>query len=243
MQSCRSRTGKISHPYALIQQAMNSRQTIYLAETEPLIQVAIPIFTQRRCYGALWLELAENQPEDRHPTEEIGAMVSQATIALERLILLEETRSQAKKLIQAYGNLETTYDQTLKALMRALDARDRETEGHSERVANLVVSLGQELGLSKTDLKALTRGSLLHDIGKIGISDNILLKDEALTQEEREIMRQHPRIGADIIQEIPALNDYAPGDCFSPGTLGWQRLSLWFIWKRYPAVGQDICRC
>lgn len=200
-------TGNISHPYALIQQAMNSRQTIYLAETEPIIQIAIPIFTQRRCYGALWLELAENQPEDSHPTEEIGAMVRQATIALERLILLKETRSQAKKLIQAYGNLETTYDQTLKALMRALDARDRETEGHSERVANLVVSLGRELGLTKTDLKALTRGSLLHDIGKIGISDNILLKDEALTDEEKEIMRQHPRIGADIIQEIPALND------------------------------------
>jgi hypothetical protein len=197
----------ISHPYPLIQQAMNSHQTIYLAEGEPQIQVAIPIYTQRRCYGALWLTMAENTPEDRHPAEELSALVNQSTIGLERFILLEETRIQAKKLIQTYNNLEESYDQTLKALMRALDARDRETEGHSERVANLAVTLGQELGLSKSELKALTRGSLLHDIGKIGISDKILLKEGVLTEDEWKIMRQHPRIGADIIQEIPALND------------------------------------
>jgi HD-GYP domain-containing protein (c-di-GMP phosphodiesterase class II) len=195
------------HPYPLIQQAMNSQQTIYLAESDPLIQVAIPIYTQRRCYGALWLEFAENLPEDRHPAEDLIALVNQSTIGLERFILLEETRIQAKKLIQTYTNLEESYDQTLKALMRALDARDRETEGHSERVANLAVCLGQEIGLSKSELKALTRGSLLHDIGKIGISDNILLKEDSLTEAEWEIMRKHPRIGADIIQEIPALHD------------------------------------
>lgn len=197
----------VSHPYPLIQQAMNNRQITYLAEIEPLTKVVIPIFTQRRCYGALWLQMEEDHPDPFQPTDEICAMINQATIALERLILLEETRSQAMKLIQAYDNLEVTYDQTLKALMRALDARDRETEGHSERVANLAVRLGQELGLSQNELKALTTGSLLHDIGKIGISDNILLKGEALTDNEKEIMRQHPRIGADIIQEIPALNE------------------------------------
>lgn len=197
-----------TRPYGLIQQAMNSRQSIYLAEGEPFLQVAIPIFTQRRCYGALWLQVEEHRlGKDGHPAEEISTLVSQSTIALERFIFLEETRSQAKKLIQAYNNMEESYDQTLKALMHALDARDRETEGHSERVANLAVNLGHELGLSKGELKALTRGSLLHDIGKIGISDTILLKDQALTEEEWEIMRQHPTIGADIIQEVPALND------------------------------------
>jgi len=197
----------VSHPHILIQQAMASRQAIHLDEAESTGHIVIPIITQRRCYGTLWLNLAKDNLERSQAKDEILAMVNQSTIALERLILLEETRSQAKKLIQAYSNLEVTYDQTLQALMRALDARDKETEGHSERVANLAVILGQEIGLPQNELKALTRGSLLHDIGKIGISDNILLKDEALTEEEREIMRQHPRIGADIIQEIPALND------------------------------------
>jgi HD-GYP domain-containing protein (c-di-GMP phosphodiesterase class II)/GAF domain-containing protein len=204
---CPAHPGGPIHPYPLIQQAMNSRQTIYLAESDPVIQVAIPIYTQRRCYGALWLEFSESLSEDRHPAEDLIALVNQSTIGLERFILLEETRIQAKKLIQTYTSLEESYDQTLKALMRALDARDRETEGHSERVANLAVSLGQEMGLNKIELKALTRGSLLHDIGKIGISDKILLKEDSLTEPEWEIMRQHPRIGADIIQEIPALHD------------------------------------
>jgi putative nucleotidyltransferase with HDIG domain len=198
---------RIDHPYELIQQAMNSRQSIYLADTTPFTKIAIPIQTHRRCYGSLWLELEETRPENRHPAEEIRALVNQSTIALERFILLEETRSQARKLDRAYNQMEESYDQTLKALMRTLDARDRETEGHSERVANLAVSLGQELGLSKSDLKALARGSLLHDIGKIGISDSILLKNKGLDADEWEIMRQHPRIGAEIIQEIPALSD------------------------------------
>ena len=133
------------HPYHLIQQAMNSRQTIYISEQEPFTQVAIPIETHRRCYGAIWLEHNQEHAGASHPTEEIRALVNQATIALERFILLEETRSQARQLDLAYRNLEESYDQTLKALMQTLDARDRETEGHSERVANLAVNLGQEM--------------------------------------------------------------------------------------------------
>jgi len=94
--------------------------------------------------------------------------------------------------------------------MSALDARDRETEGHSTRVSELACLLGAELGLNAASLKAIERGSLLHDIGKIGISDTILHKPAELTPEEWKIMRLHPDIGARIIEDIPFLQDTMP---------------------------------
>jgi len=200
----------IVHPYGLIQQAMDSRQMIFLSESETTSKVAIPIQTPRRCYGALWVEIVEGPEETRHPTEEIRILVNQAAVALERSILLEETRRQAGELVRSFHRLEQSYDQTLKALMRATDARDHETEGHSERVTALAVQLGMEMGLSKSELKAIERGALLHDIGKIGISDSVLLKPGPLDNSEWETMRKHPEIGALIIQEIPSLQDALP---------------------------------
>lgn len=201
---------QVDHPYALIQQAMDSRQTIYMSECNEFSRVAIPIQTMRRCYGALWLELAEGAEETRHPTEEIRILVNQAAVALERSILLEETRQQANELRKANQMLIDSYDQLLEALMRALDARDSETEGHSARVKKMAVNLGKEMGLTREDLKALDHGALLHDIGKIGISDSVLLKPGPLDPNEWLAMRRHPQIGARIIQEIPALHDALP---------------------------------
>jgi putative nucleotidyltransferase with HDIG domain len=91
--------------------------------------------------------------------------------------------------------------------MSALDARDRETEGHSTRVSRLACLLGEAVGLNGPQLKALERGALLHDIGKIGISDTILHKPGKLTDDEWKIMRVHPDIGARIVKGIPFLQD------------------------------------
>lgn len=140
----------------------------------------------------------------------LQTLANQAAIALERSILLSESRQQAKQLEAAYAELEITYDRTLTALMSALDARDRETEGHSTRVSRLTSLLGEEIGLSGHQLKALERGALLHDIGKIGISDTILHKPGKLTEDEWRIMRIHPEIGARIVGGIPFLQDTLP---------------------------------
>jgi putative nucleotidyltransferase with HDIG domain len=91
-----------------------------------------------------------------------------------------------------------------------LDARDRETEGHSIRVSRLACMLAETLGLSSDQLKALERGSLLHDIGKIGITDTILHKPGKLTEEEWKIMRIHPDIGSRIVEGIPFLQETLP---------------------------------
>jgi len=149
-----------------------------------------------------------NIPESRGQNfANMQSLANQAAIALERSILLSEYRQQAKQLEAAYAELEITYDRTLTALMSALDARDRETEGHSIRVSRLACLLGEELGLTGNQLKALERGSLLHDIGKIGISDTILHKPGKLTDDEWCLMRIHPDIGARIVEGIPFLQD------------------------------------
>jgi putative nucleotidyltransferase with HDIG domain len=199
----------ISHPYPLIQQAMNSRQTIYMAEDEDNSMVVMPIQTLRRCYGALWIEASEF-PDEPHSSDELHIVVNQAAVALERSILLEETRYQASELVKAMQSLERSYDDLLIGLTKALDARDRETEDHSVRVQSLAVSLGMDMGLSKPELKALKHGALLHDIGKIGVKDGILLKRGPLDDNEWQEMRQHPQIGAQIIQAIPYLHDALP---------------------------------
>ncbi|HEX9017951.1 MAG TPA: HD domain-containing phosphohydrolase [Anaerolineaceae bacterium] len=200
----------IQHPYRLIQQAMDSRQTIFVAENENLTRSAIPIQTMRRCYGALWLEFPEDNEEARHPAEEIRILINQAAVALERSILLEETRQKANEIASAYDQLEQSYDQTLRALTRAQDVRDYDTERHSERVAEMAVRLGEEMGLSLPELKSLERGALLHDLGKIGVPDSILRKTGPLSPDEWDEMHKHPEKGAEIIQEIPALNDVLP---------------------------------
>jgi putative nucleotidyltransferase with HDIG domain len=129
---------------------------------------------------------------------------------LERSILLAETRKQAAQLEAAYRKLELTYDQTLAALSSALDARDRETEGHSVRVSRVACALGRRMGMNDDQAKVMERGALLHDIGKIGISDAVLLKPGKLDAQEWEIMRQHPDIGAHIIEGIPFLQEAMP---------------------------------
>lgn len=198
------------HPIELIQKAMDSRQTIYLADRDDMTVIAIPIQTMRRCYGALWLEICEDHDESHHPTEEIRILVNQAAVALERSILLEETRHQANEITRAYHRLEGAYEDLLYGLTRALDARDGETEKHSWRVEDLSVRLGTELGLTRSELQALKRGALLHDIGKIGVRDAILLKRGPLDESEWQEMRQHPQKGAQIVKEIPALHDALP---------------------------------
>lgn len=102
--------------------------------------------------------------------------------------------------------LEMTSETTLVAFSRALDARDQDTEGHSERVAALAVEIGREMELDEADLPALRLAGLLHDIGKIGIPDAVLHKPGPLDEQEWLIMHNHPKTGHDILQNVPFLS-------------------------------------
>ena len=191
------------HPTENINQAIQSGQSI-IVSVENGSLVSYPLLTRSRTYGALWMNIPESRGQN---FANIQTLANQAAIALERAILLSELRKQARQIEEAYEELEITYDRTLTALMSALDARDRETEGHSTRVSRFATLLGEEVGLNGAHLKALERGALLHDIGKIGISDTILHKPGKLTDDEWKIMRIHPDIGARIVEGIPFLQD------------------------------------
>ena len=191
------------HPTENINQAIQTGQSI-IVPVENGSLVSYPLLTRSRTYGALWMNIPESRGQN---FANIQTLANQAAIALERSILLSELRKQAKQIEEAYEELEITYDRTLTALMSALDARDRETEGHSTRVSRLACLLAEEVGLNGAQLKSLERGALLHDIGKIGISDTILHKPGKLTEEEWKIMRVHPDIGARSVEGIPFLQD------------------------------------
>ncbi|HEX8709320.1 MAG TPA: HD domain-containing phosphohydrolase [Pyrinomonadaceae bacterium] len=123
--------------------------------------------------------------------------------------LEELIRQRTAELDQALDSLEGAYRTTLKALAAALETRDSETHGHSERVVSFSLQLGRELGLSKDELRSLEFGALLHDIGKIGIPDAILRKPAKLTDEEWKKMRQHPALGQQILSGIEFLDGAA----------------------------------
>jgi putative nucleotidyltransferase with HDIG domain len=123
---------------------------------------------------------------------------------------LEELVDQrTSELDRALNSLEEAYRSTLKALTTALETRDQETHGHSERVVSYSLRLGREYGLSREQMKALEFGSLLHDIGKIGVPDSILRKPAKLTEEEWVLMREHPLHGQQILRGIDFLQGAA----------------------------------
>jgi putative two-component system response regulator len=123
--------------------------------------------------------------------------------------LEELVEQRTAELDQALDSLEQAYRTTLQALTAALETRDAETHGHSERVVTFSLRLGHEYGLSAPNMKALEFGSLLHDIGKIGVPDAILRKPAKLTDEEWERMREHPLHGQQILRGIEFLKGAA----------------------------------
>lgn len=110
----------------------------------------------------------------------------------------------------AYSKLNESYKHTIIALSNSIDARDPYTAGHSERVARLSLDIGKELGLNKDKLDMLEIAALLHDIGKIGISDDILHKTGRLNEYEYEKIKEHPSIGVNILKDIDFLKNAVP---------------------------------
>jgi putative nucleotidyltransferase with HDIG domain len=121
----------------------------------------------------------------------------------------EMVREKSAALRAALQQVKTSYDFTLEAMASLLDARERSTAHHSERVRDLSVIMARELGLSVAEIEDISRGALLHDIGKVSIPDSILLKPGPLTAEEREEMRKHPEVGYKLLSNSPHLASVA----------------------------------
>ena len=123
-----------------------------------------------------------------------------------RLHLEEMVIERTQQLRATLQQIEQSYEDTLRALGAAIDLRDSETEGHSQRVCRYSVQMGRAMGWPPEKLANLARGAYLHDIGKLGIPDGILLKPGPLTAEERTIMQTHVQIGFELVRGIPFLS-------------------------------------
>jgi HD-GYP domain-containing protein (c-di-GMP phosphodiesterase class II) len=132
----------------------------------------------------------------------LGDSFNQMTDQLEQFI--EDLRRAAEENRQLFLG-------TVKSLAAAIDGKDPYTRGHSERVARFSLAIAERMNLSDEEMEKLRISALLHDVGKIAIDDKILKKPAALTDEEFEIMKQHPQRGYKIMSQIPAMKDFLPG--------------------------------
>jgi putative nucleotidyltransferase with HDIG domain len=126
--------------------------------------------------------------------------------SLEVDALTETFNDLMASVAAAEADTEAAYTGAIRALATALDARDAYTAGHSERVSVLSVAIGRHLKLTADDLEVIRLGALLHDIGKIGVPDNVLMKPGKLTDTEFQTIKQHPVLGARILQSVPFLS-------------------------------------
>jgi HD-GYP domain-containing protein (c-di-GMP phosphodiesterase class II) len=110
-----------------------------------------------------------------------------------------------------YGEIRETFYATSKALAESIEKRDPYTGGHTKRVLEYSVAIGEELGMSTNQLDKLKLSAVLHDVGKIGVDDAILRKQAPLNDEEFAMMKKHPAMGADIMNHVPQLKNIIPG--------------------------------
>ena len=154
----------------------------------------------------------------------------------QNLKALVDARTQQWKT--ALSNLEKSYDITLEALGEALDLKTAATEGHSRRVTAYTVAIARKMGLPKEEINVIARGAFLHDIGKMAIPDDILLKPGKLTDDEMAIMREHCYRGYKIISRIPFSDGGCRNRVLPPRALRRTWLSPWTEGRRNTAWGK-----
>ena len=162
--------------------------------------LGIPLISKGVVKGVLEIFNKGKLPQDEQWMSLLDSMASQAAIAIDNASLFNEAQKANTSLRQAY-------DATIEGWARALELRDGDTEGHSERVAAAAIQLARMVGVPESEMVDLRRGALLHDIGKMGISDAILLKPAPLTDEEWAIMRTHPTLGKEMLETIDFLRN------------------------------------
>jgi response regulator RpfG family c-di-GMP phosphodiesterase len=159
---------------------------------------AIALHDRERLLGILEVLGRGALPSDRGWRDFLETLADQAAVAI-------GSAGLQQRLVRANIDLVAAYDATLDGWSRALDLRDHETEGHSRRVTHSTVVLARMVGVAGDELSHLTRGALLHDIGKMGVPDAILQKPGPLDAQEWLVMRQHPALARDLLEPIAFL--------------------------------------
>lgn len=159
--------------------------------------VCVPVRSKDKTLGVLQAINKKRGVFDETDKDALSALGNQVAIAIENAHLYEELRE--------------TFFETAEALAETIEKRDPYTGGHTKRVMNYCDAMGKAIGLSRKELDNLRLASILHDIGKIGVRDDILMKEARLTAEENEKMTKHSTYGAEILAHIRQLRDIIPG--------------------------------
>ncbi|KAF0111975.1 MAG: putative signaling protein [Chloroflexi bacterium] len=163
-------------------------------------QIVVPLVAKGEIKGVL--EIFQRNPLALDPDDMsfLETMAAQAAMAVNNSQLFDG-------LQRSNIDLSMAYDATIEGWSKALDLRDKETEGHTQRVSEMTIDLSEKMGMNQTELVNVRRGALLHDIGKMGITDAILLKPGPLTDEEGNIMRKHPALAFEMLSPIAYLRE------------------------------------
>ena len=155
----------------------------------------VPLIAKGKVVGVLEVFCRARWQPSPEWLDFLNTLARQAAIAIENTILFDNLQYSNRELFQAY-------DATIEGWSRAMDLRDKETEGHTQRVTRLTLELARAMHVDESQLIHIRRGALLHDMGKLGIPDHILLKAEKLTDEEWAIMRKHPQFAYEMLSSI-----------------------------------------
>ncbi|HQU35688.1 MAG TPA: HD domain-containing phosphohydrolase [Anaerolineales bacterium] len=171
----------------------------YLQGEKFVSYMGSPLITKGRILGVLEVFHSSILNPDAPWLEFLDILAGRGAIAIDNAILFEN-------LQKSNAELGMAYDSTIEGWLRTLDFRDRETEGRTRRVADMTVQLALALGVAKEELIHIRRGAILHDIGKVAIPDDILLKPGPLTEDEWNIMRKHPVVAVELLTPINYLS-------------------------------------
>ena len=169
-----------------------------LADEEFVSYFGVPLIGKGEVKGVLEIFHRSELNPDQEWLSFLETLGGQTAIAIENASLFQDLQRSNFELAMAY-------DATIEGWSHALDLRDKDTEGHTLRVTEMAIKIARAMGVEEDQLIHMRRGGLLHDIGKMAVPDNILLKPEPLTEEEWEIMRQHPQLAYDWLVAIPFL--------------------------------------
>jgi len=189
---------QVLHISNLTEDGQGFTRSELLAIEEFVEYLAVPLIAKGVLKGVLEVYHRGPLNTDREWENFLETLGGQAAIAIDNTQLFEGMQKSNQELVLAY-------DATIAGWSRAMDLRDEETEGHTQRVTELTLKLAEKFAISRQEQVQIRRGALLHDIGKLGVPDSILLKPGKLTEDEWEIMRRHPIFAYEMLMPVAYL--------------------------------------
>jgi PAS domain S-box-containing protein len=192
--------GALVHVPDLASEPGELRRSKFIERERFVSYWGVPLLARGKLQGVLEVFRRSGGPLPEEWSDSLQLLAAQAAVAIEIALLTDDLR-------QTVATLHAAYEETIEGWARALELRDRETEGHTRRVTDLTQRTAQALGVKAQEIPQFRRGAILHDIGKMGVPDGILLKPGPLEPEEWAIMRLHPEFARSLLQPISHLRE------------------------------------